>query len=119
MQDHPERINVAAHRNFPAGALFGRLVCGRAFTNAVALNLTSHDGQAEIGDQDLSQTVEHHVAGLEVTMEDSFIVCRGETCAKAAGDLDRFVAGESPDAPKQRAEVLAIDVFHGEEDTVA
>ena len=72
-------------------------------------------GQAEIREQHLAAAVEHDVGGLQIAMQHALLVGGGETGAELARDLQGLVAGQPADAPQQRAEVLAIDVLHGEE----
>ena len=48
-------------------------------------------------------------------MEDPLIVRRGETGAELARNLHRLVLRQSADAPQERREILAVDVFHREE----
>ena len=64
--------------------------------------------------QHLPAPVQHDVAGLQVAMQHALLMRRRETGAQFARDLQRFIAGQPADAPQQRAEVFAVDVFHGE-----
>jgi hypothetical protein len=48
-------------------------------------------------------------------MQDALVVNRREARAQLSSDLHSFVSWQAPDAPKQRLEILAIHVFHGEE----
>ena len=48
-------------------------------------------------------------------MEDAAFVGGSEAGADFAGELDGFILGEAADAAEERCEVLAVDVFHGEE----
>ena len=72
-------------------------------------------GEAEIGEQHLAARVEHDVGRLQIAMQDALLVRGREPGAQLAGDLERLVGGKPPDAPQQRAEVLAVDVLHREE----
>ena len=80
-----------------------------------AFDLARQSRQAEVRQQHLAAAVQHDVGGLQIAMQHALLVGRGETGAEFARDLQGLVAGKPADAAQQRAEVLAIDVFHGEE----
>src|SRR5436305_12779349 len=48
-------------------------------------------------------------------MQDALLVRRRKSRAQFARDLERLVGREPAYAPQQRAQVLAVDVFHREE----
>ena len=48
-------------------------------------------------------------------MEDPSLVGRGKSPADLPHELDHALRGQPPDASQQRAEVLAVDVFHRDE----
>ena len=48
-------------------------------------------------------------------MNHAAFVRSGQPRAYLTSDLGSFIAGESPDAPDQRSEILAVDILHGEE----
>jgi hypothetical protein len=68
----------------------------------------------EVGDSHVAFTVEHDVRRLQITVEDTLVVRGGDTRADLSRDLDRLVAGKPADPAQQGAQVLAVDVLHGE-----
>ena len=48
-------------------------------------------------------------------MDDAAVVGGGQAGAELAGGFERLVGREAPDAGEERCQVLAIDVFHGDE----
>ena len=95
--------------------MLGRHICGCPVEHFCAFNLAGQSREAEVGKKHLAAGIEHHVAGLQIAMQHAFLVGGSQTSAELAGDLERLVAGQPADAPQQRAEVLAIEVLHGEE----
>ena len=73
-------------------------------------------GNAEVGDPHLTAAVNHDIGRLEIAMQHSLIVGGPQTGTQLPGDLDRLVAGQPADAPQQRGQVFAVDVFHRDED---
>src|SRR6185369_389499 len=69
-------------------------------------------GEAEVRDPDPARAVEHDVRGLEVAMENPFLV-RG---AQPGAELARHVQGlgvRKPSDPTEKGrQVLAVDVLH-------
>src|SRR5256885_991664 len=72
-------------------------------------------GEAEVGDLRAAAAVNHDVGGLQVPVQHSLVVRRGESRAELVRDLDCLVRRKPADAPQQRGQVLAVDVLHGEE----
>ena len=114
IQHQAQRINVAAHGDFFSGQLFGRHVGRSAAAHFVAADVVGDSRQAKIGDHDLAAAVEHDVGRLQVAMQNALGVGRGQSGAKLARDVERFVRRQPADAPQQRSQVFAIDVLHGE-----
>ena len=102
-------------RHFFSRQLLGRHVSGSSAADLSALNLIGDTRQAEISDHDLPASIEHDVRGLQVAVEHAFGVGGGQSGAELAGDIERLIFGQTADAAQQRREILAIDVFHGEE----
>jgi hypothetical protein len=69
-------------------------------------------GQAEVGDLGPSASVDHHVARLQVAVQDPLLVRGGQTRAELTRHADRAVLREASDAAQKRREVLAVDVLH-------
>ena len=59
------------------------------------------------------RAVDHDVGGLQIAMQHALVVRGGQTRAELARDLQRLIGGQPADAAQQRAEIFAIDVFHG------
>ena len=79
-----------------------------------ARNLVRQPGQPEVCEQDLSAAIQHDVAGLQISMQYSFLVCRCQAGAEFARNFERFIRRQAADAAKQRTKILAVDIFHGE-----
>ena len=86
------------------------MYAGRSAANV--LYFTSHARQTEVGDAQLALPVEHDVARLQIAMHHAFVVRGGQAGAELAGDLQRLVLRQPPDAPQQRGQILAVHVFH-------
>ena len=97
VEDEPERVDVAADRDFLARELLGRHVARRARAHLLALDALRETRQAEVGDLGPAPAVDHHVRRLEVAVQDPLPVCRGQSGAKLTGNLDGFVRGKSLD----------------------
>jgi len=68
-------------------------------------------GKPEVEDLDAPVSREEHIFGLEVTVDDALVVCRGQAIGDGARVLDRFARGEPPSfdhLPKR----LAIEQLH-------
>ncbi len=115
IQDQPERIDIAARRDFLSAELFGRHIGGRAVANFRAAHLVLDSGQAEIGDDHLAAAVDHDIGWLEVTVEDALGMRGGESRAEASRDLGGFIYRKASNAAEQGGEVFAIHVLHGDE----
>jgi len=72
-------------------------------------------GQAEVGDASPSATIDHHVGRFEISVEDAFLVGRGDSGAKLSRDLERLVLGQAADAAQQCRQILTVDVLHRDE----
>ena len=108
-----ERVQIAAHRGLLSAQLFRRHVRGRAGDRAVVFVVGERE--SEVHDLRLAARVDHDVGRLQVAMQDPFRVRGHQTRRDAARDVDRFVFGESTDAPQQLREVFAVDVLHRDE----
>jgi hypothetical protein len=60
--------------------------------------------------------IEHDVARLEIAMEDAFLMRGGETGAEFAGNFESLRVRQAADAAEKDAEILAIDILHGEKE---
>jgi hypothetical protein len=71
--------------------------------------------QAEVHDQNSSRLVAHDVLRLQVAMDDSHAVRSFEGSADLLHDLDSFLGRELGLLMDEGAEILALDVLHGNE----
>ena len=110
VQNYAQRVNVAASRDLLAGLLLGRHV--PACSAANVFYFTGHARQAEVGDAQPALPVEHDIARLQIAVHYAFVVRGSQSGAELAGDFQRFVVRQPPDAPQQRGQILAADVFH-------
>src|SRR6202007_1065984 len=78
VEDKPEGVDVALGRDFPASKLLRRHVGGRSRAGTFAFEAGGKARQAEIRDADFSCTVEHHIGGLQVAVNDAALVSGGE-----------------------------------------
>ena len=60
----------------------------------------------------LAAPVDHHVGRFQVAVEDAFVVSGGESQSELSGNLRRLVGRKPADAPKERPQILAIDILH-------
>jgi hypothetical protein len=95
--------------------LLGRHVAERSCNVARVSTLVHQIREAEIGEVRLTPPVDQHVGRLQIAMQNFSVVCGRETSAELTRELERLVGWQSADAPQQRGEILAVDVFHGEE----
>ena len=114
IEDQPQRINVAAGGYFSPPQLFGRHVGWGAAANLRPADVIGHSRQAKVGDHHLASSIEHDIGRLQVAMENALGVGRGQSRAEMACNVERFVGREPADAPQQRSQIFAVDVFHGE-----
>jgi hypothetical protein len=82
---------------------------------AVLAGVAGEHGQAEVHDPRMAASVEHHVCGLQVAVQDPLLVRRGQACAQTTRDLEPLVLRQAPDPPQERREVLAVHVLHHQE----
>ena len=68
--------------------------------------LFSGHGEAEVRDPDATPAVQHDVGGLQVAVQDPFLVRGGEARAELPGDLEGLGAGQVPDPLQERGQVL-------------
>src|SRR5205823_3742996 len=71
--------------------------------------------QSEVHDQNAAGLIAHDVLRLQITMNDPYAVRGFERTADLLHDLDRFLGGELSLLMDEGAEVLALDVLHGDE----
>jgi hypothetical protein len=115
VEHEPERIDVAPSRDLPALELLRRHVGRGAAADVARRDLLREGGQAEVRDHHVAAAVEHHVRGLEVTVEDTLVVRGGEARADLPRHLQRLVRRQPADAAEERGQILAVHVLHGEE----
>ncbi len=109
VQHQAERIDVAAHRHFPALELLRRHVGGRAGSDLLS------GRQSKVDDDDAAFAIEQQVRGLQVAMQHALVMRRGESRADLPRELDSLVAGYAADSAQQRGQVLALYVLHRQE----
>jgi hypothetical protein len=97
-------------------SLLGRHVGGRAAPHVPLADVFGEPGEAEVGQAQLPARIEHHVRGLEIAVQDAFLVGGGQACAQLARNLQPLVRRQPADAAEQRGQVLAVDVLHRQED---
>ena len=114
VEHEPERIDVGALRQLAAGELLGRHVLRRAGARLEPPDAGGGAGQTEVGDLRAAAPVDHHVGGLEIAVQHTFLVRGGQPRAQLSRDLNRLVFGKMADAPEQRRQVLAVHVLHRE-----
>ena len=72
VQNHAQRINVAARCHVPPGSLLGRHVPWRSAANV--FYFTGHARQTKVGDAQLALPVQHDVARLQIAVQHAFVV---------------------------------------------
>src|SRR5207244_6791514 len=77
--------------------------------------LSLHDALPIFHDQNSSGLVAHVVLLLQVTMNDPHAVRGFKRTADLLHDLDRFLGGELVFLVYEGAEILTLDVLHGDE----
>ena len=70
--------------------------------------------EAEVEHLDLAVSGHHHVGGLQVAMDDAFLVGRGDRVRDLAGDGDRVVGRHRPRFLEHHVERLAVHEFEDE-----
>ena len=118
VHDDSEGVDVRAGVHLLEIDLLGRHVLRRSEHDSRSGHAVGvHEpGQPEVHDPDIALPVDHDVLGLEVAVDDAQPVGLGQ----AFGDLDGDADGLGrvaiwPDAADEILEVLALDVFHGDE----
>src|SRR5262249_32502534 len=96
-----KRIDVALCCDLLACELLRSHVCGGSVTDLVLCNEISEFSQAEVHDRDFALAVQHDVGGLQVTMQDTFIVGGGQTSTEFARDLESLITRQASDATQQ------------------
>src|SRR5258707_1000615 len=86
-----------------------------SLTSSASVSPPATSIAAEVGDADVAVAVDHDVRRLQVTMQHTALVRRGDAGAQLARELDRLVLRNPSDPAQQRAEILAVHVLHGEE----
>jgi hypothetical protein len=115
IEDQPQGIKIALHRDATAGELLRSLVGRRALPRVERAPGRSRGSEAKIGDQDLSTAVDHDVGGLEIAVQYALFMRRLEAGAQFGGDFEGLIGRHSPDPPQQRRQVLAVHEFHAKE----
>ncbi len=116
-QDDPDRVEVGAGIHLAQLDLLGGHVLGRAEHDARpgdAVGL-QEAGQSEVHDPGPPVVVDHDVLGLEVAVDDPDPVGFGQAFRHLAGDGRGPAGPDGPGPPDELLEVLALDVFHGQE----
>lgn len=123
VQQHPERVQVGVRADRAAHRLLGRHVGGRADRGAGVGEpggVGVHDGghaQVEHGDQ--AVLLDHHIARLEVAVDDRHGVDGAEHGAQLRGHRDRPRPGVGVVLGEVVGEVGAVHVLHDEEQFLA
>jgi hypothetical protein len=115
VEDETERVDVRPRRGAATSELLGRHVRGRPGEQMRIATFVGERRKAEVGDAHTAVTIEQGIRRFQIAMQDAAIVRRRESRAQLSGDLERLVRRQTPDSPKQRGEILAVDVFHREE----
>ena len=115
VQHEPERVHVGPRRDLAPFLLFRRHVAGRSRDLGRVAPLVGEIRETKVRDARAASSVDQHVRGLQIAMQDAAVVCRRETGAELACELERLVRWQPADAPQQRREILAVDVLHREE----
>lgn len=71
-------------------------------------------GQAKVGNPHLAPTVNHNIGGLQVAVQDTFVVRGGQSGTQLPSNLDSLVFWQPADSTQQHTQVFAVDVLHRE-----
>ena len=115
VQHETERVHVGPRRDLASFQLLRRHVAERSGNLARVAPLVHQIGETEVREVRLTPSVDQHVGGLQIAMQNPAVVCRRETGAELTCELERLVRWQPADAPQQRGEILAVDVLHREE----
>lgn len=123
VQDHTERVQVGVRTDRAAHRLLGGHVGGRADGGAgvgEAGGVGVHDGgDAEVEDGDRAVLLHHHIARLEVAVDDRHGVHGAQYGAQLGGDRHGPLPGVRVVLGEVAGEVDAVDVLHDEEQFLA
>ena len=119
IEDHPERIEVAAMVQRPPFNLLGRHVARRAEELAgvcdAGATCFERFGEAEVRNVGGAFPVDQHVLGLQIAVHDSCGVSGFQGLAELTGDRDTPVDRQSPFPFQLLVQVLALDISHRDE----
>ncbi|HEV2764706.1 MAG TPA: hypothetical protein VGV38_17130, partial [Pyrinomonadaceae bacterium] len=114
VEDEAERVDVASDRQLLAFELFGGHVGGRAGPHAVA-EFFRERGQPEVREADVAVLVNHHVGGLEVSVQHAALVHGVQARAQLPPNLHRLVGRQPPETLQDRGQLLAAHELHRKE----
>jgi hypothetical protein len=115
VQHQAQRVHVGPRRQFAPFLLFWRHVAECSCNLRGAAPLVGQIRETEIREVRPTPSVDQHVRGLQIAMQNLAVVCCRETGAELTCKLERLVRWQPANAPQQRREILAVDVLHGEE----
>ena len=115
VQHETERVDIGPRRHFAPFLLFRRHIAGGAGDLGRVAPLVGEIRETEIREVRPTPSVDQHVRGLQIAMQNFAVVCRREAGAQLPCQLERLVRWQPADAPQQRREILAVDVLHREE----
>ncbi len=115
VQHQPERVHVGPRRDLAPFLLFRRHVAWRSRDLGRVAPLVGEIRETKVRDAGATSSVDQDVGRLQIAMQNAAVVCRRETGAELACELERLVRWQPANAPQQRREILAVDVLHREE----
>ena len=115
VQHETQRVDIGPRRHLAPFLLLRRHVAGRAGNFARVAPLVGEIRETKVREVRPTPSVDQHVRGLQIAMQDLAVVCRRKAGAQLPCELERLVRWQPADAPQQRREILAVDVFHREE----
>ena len=115
VQHETERVHIGPRREPSPFQLLRRHVAGCPRNLGRVAPLVGQIRETEVREVRLAPSVDQHVRGLQIAMQNLAVVGRRETGAELACELERLVRRQPADAPQQRREILAVDVLHREE----